>query len=858
MAKSFSVSVEIGGKLSPSLGSAVKAAESRFTNFSRHLTAINASTTAAINSVGRSISAAGTKMQSAGRGLTSSVTTPLGLIGGFGFNAAYQFEKTANAVQAVGSLTDDQMASLRAYVKELNSAFPYTNAEIMKASEELSKAGFNFEQMRGSLRSTLNLGLAGDIGLKESADIATNILTAMNLPRSTAEEASRSLAAVSDNLAYAANRSNTDVRLMGETFKYVGPMARAAGLDINDVAAASMIMANNGIKGSEAGVAMRSALVRMVKPTKPMIAALARLNINLGDFVKGTREVTSADIISSLGVDGIDASGSKRAIDQILKNPKLQAAPEKMIAELTKAVSRSLGSDSVVDKDKLSDSISTALTAAGSQVDLAGFFKALKERGANLPDVANIFDARQGARLITLLFEGDLAGAAAEVAKNSQGIADQMSATRMKGIVGEVAALSAALENLSTTIGESGVLRDIGRGLAAISDGLQSLSKQNPTLLRFATWGLMATAALGPFLLVAGSAARVIGFLAPALLNLGRAATLGLAVRLGAIAKGVGALALATAGGIAGRIRALAAGLVMLGTVGGSRAVLSGLAGGLSSFGRSVLMFPVTALRAIGSAAMLLVANPIGIAITAIVTALAALGVWVYNNWDGLKSFFSGFAEGLKAGLNPTLVGYADGLASAFGSLFRWISDLLGPLQGSNEAWASWGATVGGAVAQGINAVASGIERVIGLFKSAYEWAVSLKNTIANFTVGGGSPTPPHIAQGLSRGGPIRSAPAIAGARAAGGPVIGGKTYLVGEEGPELFTPGRSGEIVSNDRLAGLNARSGGGGGRARALNATFNIYGATDPQAVARQCREEFRRFLWQMEAEQRALLSD
>lgn len=858
MAKNFSVAVNIGGKLNPSLSGAVKAAGSQVSRLGAHVAAVNTRAQSAINGFGKGLGNAGKKLQGVGAGLSASVTAPLGLLGKIGFDAAYQFEKLGNEVQAVSNITDDQRKSLTAYIKELNAAFPYTNAQIMGAQGELLKGGLEYAQAFGALKPTLNLAASGDIDLASAADIASNVLQSMNLPKKTAAEAQASITKVADTLAYAANKSSSDVRLMGETLKYVGPMARAAGMDLDKVTAASMIMADNGIKGSEAGVALRSALVRMVKPTDAMMGALGRLNVNLGDFVKSGREITSKDILSSLAVDGIDASGAKRAIDGLLKNKKLQAAPGEMIKSLTGAISKTLGSDSVVDKSKLADNISEAMTTAGSQVDLGGFMKALKDRGATLGDIARIFDARQGARLITLLFEGNLNAAAEEVAKNAAGAADKMREIRMKGIVGDVGELSAALENLSTTIGESGGLRDIGRGLRTIADGLKTLGEQNPTLLRFATWSAMAAAALGPFMFVAGTATRVLGFLAPALLTLGRAATFGLASRLVSVAAGVRALTVAAAIGGAGRLRAMAAGLIALNAVGGSRAALAAIGGSIASFGRSVLLFPVTALRAI-TAPLLTIGGLTAAGLLAITAAFVALGIWVSNNWSGLQSFFSGFADGLKAGLNPTLSGYLDSMVSGFGSLFSWVSQLLGPLQATNAEWQSWGATVGGVVASGINAVADGISRVIGFFSAAIDKAIAFKDALAG-AFSGAAATPPHIAAGISRGGPIPSAPAVAGARASGGPVMGGRTYLVGEEGPELFTAPGSGSIVPNDRLRSLSSakniagRAGPGARGDVHVTNHFTISGAQDPRAVAR----EVERFMWRMESEQRALLSD
>ena len=263
--------------------------------------------------------------------MTTGLSMPTGLMTFFGARSVYNFEKISNKLEAVTGMTGEQKKQIQGYAKELNELFPFTNEQIMGAAFELGRAGFKFEQIIGSLKDTLNLSLAGDIEIQEASDIATNILTAMRLPVKTADQARESLQRVNDALAYVAANSNTDVRKMGETFKYVGPIASSSGLSIEEVAAASMVMAQSGIKASEAGVAMRSALVRMLRPTKPMIASLERLNVNLNDFIKRGRQISSADIVGSLAADGIDASDYANEIDAALKNPKLNKSLSKSL-----------------------------------------------------------------------------------------------------------------------------------------------------------------------------------------------------------------------------------------------------------------------------------------------------------------------------------------------------------------------------------------------------------------------------------------------------------------------------------------------------------------------------------------------
>lgn len=491
--------------------------------------------------------------------MTTGLSMPAGFLTFFGARAVYDFEKTSNALQAVTDITDEQRKSIQNYAKELNELFPATNSEIMKGAYELGRAGFKYDQIMGSMKGMLNLALAGDIAIKESSDIATNILTAMRLPMKTVEQASDSLTRVNDALAYSASNSNTDVRMMGETFKYVGPMAAAAGMSIEQVAAASMVMARNGIRASEAGVAMRSALVRMVRPTKPMLQALSRLNVDIDKFVKGGRQISAQDVISSLAVDGIDASSFSKQIEQVLNDPSLNTSLSKLSAKLTEIIG---GDGSAVDKSKLAETITDVLTAAGSEVDFFGFIRALREKGADLGDIARIFDARQGSRLITLL-AGDLDKALSDVEKNSKGATDRMAKTMMKGIVGDWAEFEASVENLFVSIAESGVLKTASEAFKLAADGLKSLAQSNPKLLEFGTYALMIAGVLGPIALVGGG---VISFFTSLL------AMLLLVTKVGRGALGVAGAAM----GISGGAGATGAGAAAAGAAAGAGAASKG------------------------------------------------------------------------------------------------------------------------------------------------------------------------------------------------------------------------------------------------------------------------------------------
>ena len=286
------------------------------------------------------------------------------------------------------------------------------------------------------------------------------------------------------------------------------------------------------------------------------------------------------------------------------------------------------------------------------------------------------------------------------------------------------------------------------------------------------------------------------------------------AVTAGLIGLRIAALGVAFAGGLA------YSGLLMMAR--GGLAVVGFLAR-LTVAPILAMLSPLAALRAafIGLA----VITPVGAA----VAAIAAAGVAIYNNWSGIKAMFGGIAEGFMAGLGP-LPGLLQPIADMAHNIFTWFSGLVGPIKASNEEWAAFGRTIGGTVAAGINAAISAIGTFVGWLKSAWQAAVSLGQAIRNMGSGGGSTAGPDPMAPKPPG--QRWKPRISGSRAGGGPVTAGRSYLVGEKRPEIFTPSTSGRIHAN---AGSPVTV--------TMNNTFSISGVSDPREVIERIGDHLER---------------
>lgn len=440
----------------------------------------------------------------------SGIAAPLTIAGAAAARAVFEYEKAGNKMRAFGLLTEEQREKLEAYAQTLNKDFPFTNKDILRAAQELFRAGLTYEQAMGALRGSLNLALAGDIDIKEATDIATNVMTAMKLPMRTFDQVQDSLLRVNDALAYAATNSNTDVKLMGDTFRYVAPLAAAAGMELEQVAAVSMELAKAGIKGSEAGVALRSALVRMAKPTKPMLAAFERLGINMKDFVKYRKELDVGGVIGSLRATGFVVDDFALDLEAILKDKALQAAPARMIAELTDTIVKGIGDEAI--REEVASVIADAVTAGAQEVDLFKLLATLRDKNATLTDIAQIFDVRMGSRLAAIL-SSDLDEATAKLKREYAGYGGKVAGYMVDGIVGSTYRVKAALENFAIRLADSGVLDAVASAFERISDAVGRLAKADPQMLKLGTYAAMALAAMAPLGLALSGVAATVGLL---------------------------------------------------------------------------------------------------------------------------------------------------------------------------------------------------------------------------------------------------------------------------------------------------------------------------------------------------------
>ncbi|ENL8513945.1 phage tail tape measure protein [Providencia rettgeri] len=205
----------------------------------------------------------------------------------------YDFEIGMSKVQALTRLdkNSDDYKMLREQARDLGATTAFTANEVAQGQAFYAMAGFKPEQIKNAMSGTLSMSLAGDIDLATTADIGSNILTGFKL---NSNEMNR----VSDALVATFTRSNVNLTMLGDTMKYVAPVASGLGVDLETAAVAAGKLGDAGIQGSMAGTGLRSILGRLAEPPKMAGEALDKLKIKTRDAKGNLRQFT--DILAEL------------------------------------------------------------------------------------------------------------------------------------------------------------------------------------------------------------------------------------------------------------------------------------------------------------------------------------------------------------------------------------------------------------------------------------------------------------------------------------------------------------------------------------------------------------------------------
>jgi TP901 family phage tail tape measure protein len=211
----------------------------------------------------------------------------------FGLSAKVfaNFEQQMARVKALTNASGGEFQKLEAKAKQLGSTTVFSASQAAEAMSYFALAGFKTDQILGAIGPTLDLAAAGQIEIAEAADIAAKIMAGMGL---SADELGNAV----DVMAKAMTTANTDLTMLGDAFKFVGPMAKSAGISLEEITAAIQLLSNAGIQGEMAGTTLRGMLLSLTSPSSEAQKELQRLGVRIVDTAGDVRPLV--DIITDL------------------------------------------------------------------------------------------------------------------------------------------------------------------------------------------------------------------------------------------------------------------------------------------------------------------------------------------------------------------------------------------------------------------------------------------------------------------------------------------------------------------------------------------------------------------------------
>ncbi len=287
MADIFSLSGSINLNTSEVI-SGLNSVNSQVSETGNNISGLESSGNNASNGIVSSLDKVGKGFTDVGSNLTKKVTVPITGLAVASSKVGMDFEAGMSKVQAISGATGSDLEKLTDKAKEMGAKTQFSASQSADALSYMALAGWKTDDMLNGLDGVMNLAAASGEDLASVSDIVTDDLTAFGMAASDS-------AHFADVLATTSANSNTNVSGLGEAFKYVGSTCGAMGYNVEDASVAIGLMANAGIKGSQAGNTLKNAIVNMVKPTDAMAGVMEKYGLsvtNQDGTMKSLAEIT--------------------------------------------------------------------------------------------------------------------------------------------------------------------------------------------------------------------------------------------------------------------------------------------------------------------------------------------------------------------------------------------------------------------------------------------------------------------------------------------------------------------------------------------------------------------------------------
>ena len=453
-----------------------------------------------ISEAGESLKNVGDKISGAGQALMPLSAAAAGIGAGI-IKTTADFDASMSKVAAISGAAGDDFDALRNKAREMGATTKFTASEAAEAMNYMAMAGWKTEDMLSGVSGIMSLAAASGEELGTTSDIVTDALTAFGL---AAEDAGH----FSDILAAASSNANTNVAMMGESFKYAAPVAGSLGYTAEDIAVALGLMANSGIKASMAGTSLRNIFTRMAKPTKESAAAMERLGLSLDDgqgnmysFRQIMEQLRSGFVQINMPLEEYDKTVAQ--LDEDLEAGRIkQKAYDKELEELNKQAFGAEGAEKARAAAMLGGSRAMSGLLAIANATEEDYNKLTAAVDSSSQAFAKTKDG------IVPLNEALESGA--EILETYEGSAAAMAATMQDNAAGQMEILKSQLQELAISLGDTlmPTIRELVGYVQAFVDKLNGMDEHTKTMIMNV---ILVTAALGPLLVIVGKLVSGIG-----------------------------------------------------------------------------------------------------------------------------------------------------------------------------------------------------------------------------------------------------------------------------------------------------------------------------------------------------------
>ena len=493
-------------------------------------------TSSVLANVGSKIDEIGDKAAATGRKMATGITLPTALAARSLYQNIHEFELASNKLKAFGNLNEDELKRARRLASEIGTDYAFGPVGVIKGMVEQIKAGFEPRHLQAIQKPLLDFATLAEIDVPQASELAIFALAGFGkmydkTGKMLGDAAlNKNLRELVDLFAILNKVAPGNIRQISETFKYSSAAASQLNISPEQLGAFTAVLNQAGILGPEAGVALRSMMVRFLKPTKGALQALSTTGMRLSDYVQVNPDrLKHENVLSAVETLTGTLSKEQRAFFQKgyaglnnLDGDDFRKGLIDLVTETgTGRLGKKVGNKTLTDADVAGDLVSRIIGSAVEKIDVMSFLKDASAKAPNFAAfMAQFMDQRQAVRLANLdsarvthmltEMEKELAAARERGTSASR----EMAALINSGVIEQENRLRGAYQNLIVAAGDSGVTDAAAKTFEALSGGLRAIADVNPDILKFSTYAVAIAAAAGPVMWVFGKLAGLVGLIA--------------------------------------------------------------------------------------------------------------------------------------------------------------------------------------------------------------------------------------------------------------------------------------------------------------------------------------------------------